>query len=183
VLAQPVQALPMPAHGTVARSLELRVGPLDNPNQADNLIELFQEIVDLGTIEPIDGGQSSDGMRRFKITTTSSDNDLLDLFTFHVAREQVMLLPLCDGYGFHEGCARRPGARGGRRRLRLLRTCPGAPDAASGAEATLPSSPALPRSASAPKPAARRRRPRPRRHPPPRSRRRPCASRSKRSTS
>src|SRR5204863_2802425 len=69
VLAQPVQALPMSAHGTVARSLELRVGPLDNPEHADNLIELFQEIVDLGTIEPIDGGQSSDGMRRFKITT------------------------------------------------------------------------------------------------------------------
>src|SRR4051812_26488949 len=42
VLAQPVQALPMPAYGTVARSLELRVGPLDNPGDADNLIELFQ---------------------------------------------------------------------------------------------------------------------------------------------
>ncbi|GAP38103.1 chemotaxis protein CheA [Piscinibacter sakaiensis] len=91
----------------VARQLELRVGPLDKPALADNLVELFAEIVDLGTIEPLDGGQPSDGMRRFKVTTTSSDNDLLDLFTFHVAREQVQLLPLGPGYGFHAGA---PGA-------------------------------------------------------------------------
>jgi len=31
----------------------------------------------------------------------------LDLFTFHVAREQVVLLPLTEGFGFHEGA---PGA-------------------------------------------------------------------------
>ncbi len=110
VLAEP-EASPsaMPAKGEVthARSLEVRVGPLEDPKQADNLVELFQEIVDLGTIEPIDGGQSVDGMRRFKIITTSTDNDLLDLFTFHVAREHVQLLPFGDGYGFHEGA---PGA-------------------------------------------------------------------------
>jgi two-component system chemotaxis sensor kinase CheA len=85
------------------RQLEVRVGPLADPKEADNLVELFQEIVDLGTIEPIDGGQSVDGMRRFKIVTTSTDNDLLDLFTFHVAREHVQLLPLGPGYGFHAG--------------------------------------------------------------------------------
>ena len=90
-----------------ARVLELRVGPLEHPEQANNLVELFQEITDLGTIEPIDGGQSSDGMRRFKVVTTSSDSDLLDLFTFHVAREAVVLLPLGKGYGFHAGA---PGA-------------------------------------------------------------------------
>jgi two-component system chemotaxis sensor kinase CheA len=110
VLAEPAMSpSAMPAKGEVthARSLEVRVGPLENPKQADNLVELFQEIVDLGTIEPIDGGQSVDGMRRFKIITTSTDNDLLDLFTFHVAREHVQLLPFGDGYGFHEGA---PGA-------------------------------------------------------------------------
>ena len=67
------------------------MGPLDNPEQADNLIELFKEIIDLGTIEPLDGGKAADGMRRFKITTTSTDNDLLDLFTFHVSREHLKL--------------------------------------------------------------------------------------------
>ncbi len=98
-------ASPTPADGK--RALELLVGPLDKPEGANNLVELFKEIVDLGTIEPLDGGQSEDGMRRFKIVTSSSDNDLLDLFTFHVAREQVKLLPLGKGYRFHDGA---PGA-------------------------------------------------------------------------
>jgi two-component system chemotaxis sensor kinase CheA len=89
------------------RQLELQVGPLDNPAQADNLIDLFKEITDLGTIEPLDGGISADGMRRFKVLTSSSDNELLDLFTFHVSREQVKILPLGQGFGFHEGA---PGA-------------------------------------------------------------------------
>jgi two-component system chemotaxis sensor kinase CheA len=89
------------------RQLELCVGPLEAPERADNLIELFSEITGLGSIEPLDGGQPADGMRRFKITTDSSDDDLLDLFTFHVAREQVKLLPLGPGYGFHRGA---PGA-------------------------------------------------------------------------
>jgi two-component system chemotaxis sensor kinase CheA len=90
-----------------ARGLELRVGPLSDPSDADNLVDLFKEIPDLGTIEPLDGGQASDGIRRFKVVTSSSDSDLLDLFTFHVSRESVSLLPLTSGYGFHEGA---PGA-------------------------------------------------------------------------
>ena len=90
-----------------ARELEVRVGPLKDPAQANNLIDLFNEITDLGTIEAIDGGQPSDGMRRFRVVTTSSDNDLLDLFTFHVSRDEVALLPMGPGFGFHAGA---PGA-------------------------------------------------------------------------
>ncbi|HLO96242.1 MAG TPA: chemotaxis protein CheW [Burkholderiaceae bacterium] len=107
--AQEPAAAPEPAKaaGPVARQLELKVGPLSNPAQADNLVELFKEITDLGTIEPLDGGIAADGIRRFKVLTTSTDNDLLDLFTFHVAREQVQLEPLGEGYGFHAGA---PGA-------------------------------------------------------------------------
>ena len=89
------------------RGLELLVGPLDHPADADQLVELFAEIVDLGTIEPLDGGQPADGMRRFKVITGSTDDDLLDLFTFHVARDKVKLLPLGPGFGFHAGA---PGA-------------------------------------------------------------------------
>ena len=89
------------------RLLELTVGPLPDPEAADNLVELFKEITDLGTIEPLDAGRAADGMRRFKLTTASSDNDLIDLFGFHVAREHIRLAPLGDGYGFHEGA---PGA-------------------------------------------------------------------------
>ena len=102
----PAAAAPAPLKSTV-RQLELLVGPLSNPAQADNLVDLFKEITDLGTIEPLDGGISADGMRRFKVLTSSTDNDLLDLFTFHVSREEVKILPLGEGYGFHEGA---PGA-------------------------------------------------------------------------
>jgi len=112
--AQPAAAAPAPKAAAPAaparpgaRLLELQVGPLTDMSLADNLIDLFKEITDLGTIEPLDGGIPADGMRRFKVLTSSTDNDLLDLFTFHVAREQVQLLPLSDGFGFHEGA---PGA-------------------------------------------------------------------------
>ncbi|HEY9107221.1 MAG TPA: chemotaxis protein CheW [Roseateles sp.] len=100
-------AAPASAPKPGARLLELQVGPLNDLSLADNLVELFKEITDLGTIEPLDAGQSADGMRRFKVLTSSTDNDLLDLFTFHVARDQVKLLPLGPGFGFHEGA---PGA-------------------------------------------------------------------------
>lgn len=115
----PVAAAPSPAPAPAptaasaaaappgARLLELQVGPLTDITLADNLVELFKEITDLGTIEPLDAGQSSDGMRRFKVLTSSTDNDLLDLFTFHVAREQVKLIPLGPGFGFYDGA---PGA-------------------------------------------------------------------------
>jgi len=89
------------------RLLELTVGELPDMSMADNLVDLFKEISGLGTIEPLDAGRGSDGMRRFKITTASSDSELLDLFTFHVPRESVRLEPLGLGYGFHEGA---PGA-------------------------------------------------------------------------
>jgi two-component system chemotaxis sensor kinase CheA len=107
--APAVQAAPAaaaaPADGV--RQLELTVGELPDPSLADNLVELFQEIAGLGQIEPLDAGRAADGMRRFKITTSSSDNDLLDLFTFHVPREAVSLKAMSPGYGFYEGA---PGA-------------------------------------------------------------------------
>ncbi len=115
----PAAAAPAPAAAPAAaaapakpgaRLLELQVGPLSDPSQADSLVELFKEITDLGTIEPLDAGVSADGMRRFKVLTSSSDNDLLDLFTFHVAREQVKLMPLGPGFGFHEGAPGAPAA-------------------------------------------------------------------------
>jgi two-component system chemotaxis sensor kinase CheA len=105
----PAASAAAPATGlaTAARALELVVGPLDNPALADGLADLFREITDLGTIEPLDGGRAADGMRRFRVITTTSDADLIDLFGFHVAREQVQLRPAGPGYGFHAGA---PGA-------------------------------------------------------------------------
>jgi len=105
--AEAPAAKPAATGNPAARELEVRVGPLKDPAQANNLVELFKEITDLGTIEAIDGGQASEGIRRFRVITTSTDNDLLDLFTFHVARDEVALLPMTAGYGFHAGA---PGA-------------------------------------------------------------------------
>ena len=104
----PVEAKPpaKPITNTT-RLLELCVGPLTDMSLADNLVDLFKEITDLGTIEPLDAGTAADGYRRFKVLTSSPDSDLMDLFTFHVAREQVSLLPYGPGFGFHEGA---PGA-------------------------------------------------------------------------
>ncbi len=93
--AAPAAAAPGP------RVLELRVGPLKRASDADELHVLFKEIPDLGTLEPLDGGHAADGIRRFRVSTTSSDSDLLDLFTFHVAREQLTLLPLDPGDRAH----------------------------------------------------------------------------------
>jgi two-component system chemotaxis sensor kinase CheA len=103
----PAPATPSTPATNGVRALELRVGPLPDPSAADSLLDLFKEITNLGTIEPLDAGRDADGVRRFKVMTTSSDNDLIDLFGFHVAREHVQLMPLTDGYGFHEGA---PGA-------------------------------------------------------------------------
>jgi two-component system chemotaxis sensor kinase CheA len=119
------------------RALELTVGPLDNVADADNLVDLFKEITDLGTIEPLDAGKPADGMRRFKVITASSDNDLLDLFTFHVAREQVRLEPLTAGYGFHEGAPGAPAATPPEPGYGFFDNAPGAP-AAQGAAAAMP---------------------------------------------
>ncbi|MDF1485756.1 chemotaxis protein CheW [Ramlibacter sp. H39-3-26] len=73
-----------------ARRLEIRIGPLSHPEQADALTELFRDIPGLGTITAVPGGDA--GMRVFAVQTNSSDADLLDLFAFHVAKEQVRIV-------------------------------------------------------------------------------------------
>jgi two-component system chemotaxis sensor kinase CheA len=133
--ATSASSMPAPSAVGAVRELELRVGPLKNPAHADNLVELFSEITDLGTIEPIDGGQASDGMRRFRIITTSSDSDLMDLFTFHVAREEVALLPMGPGYGFHKDAPGAPPEEPEEHRdpgYGFFDNAPGAPTSAAG---------------------------------------------------
>jgi two-component system chemotaxis sensor kinase CheA len=103
----PAPAAPRAPLKNDVRVIELTIGELPDMTQADSIVDLFKEISGLGTIEPLDGGNGHDGMRRFKVTTASSDSDLLDLFTFHVPRESVRLAPIGPGYGFHEGA---PGA-------------------------------------------------------------------------
>ncbi|HSB24364.1 MAG TPA: chemotaxis protein CheA [Burkholderiaceae bacterium] len=113
------------------RLLELTVGPLPEPAAADNLLELFKEIAELGTMEPLDAGHSADGMRRFKIATQSSDADLLDLFTFHVPRESLKLGPLTRGYGFHRNAPGAPKEEPDDQGYGFFADAPGAPKAAA----------------------------------------------------
>ncbi|HEU0200311.1 MAG TPA: chemotaxis protein CheW, partial [Burkholderiaceae bacterium] len=74
------------------RKLLVKVGPLKDGAIADNLAELFRDIPSLGTLEALDGGQlSADGFRTFKVSTGSQDDELIELFTFHVAKEQISI--------------------------------------------------------------------------------------------
>ncbi|MBX3621887.1 MAG: chemotaxis protein CheW [Rhizobacter sp.] len=156
--AEPASAsvLAAPAGKPAARVLELRVGPMDKPEQADNIVDLFKEITDLGTIEPLDNGMHADGVRRFKVCTTSTDSDLLDLLTFHVAREQVALLPLGPGYGFHNGAPGAPAETDDKPDVGygFFDDAPGAPAAHAGSAAA-PSSEAAPAPKAAPKSTAK----------------------------
>jgi len=97
--AAPVVAAPAAVSAAVAtvpgeRCLSIAIGPLDDASAADHLAELFAEIPGLGRIAPLDAGQpDAQRMRRFEVHTTADDSELLDLFSFHVAREQVQISP------------------------------------------------------------------------------------------
>jgi len=152
VLAEP------PAQKNGVRLLEMRIGPLDKPEDANNIVDLFKEITDLGTIEPLDNGMPADGMRRFRVSTTSSDSDLLDLLTFHVSREQVNLLPLGPGYGFHNGAPGAPEAEKADVGYGFFDDAPGAPTQ-TGSSATEQAADAAPVPKAAPKAAPKAERP------------------------
>lgn len=72
-----------------ARLLEVVIGPLARPEQADAIPELFRDIPGLGSIEARPSTQAD--LRVFAVETASSDDELLDLFVFHVAKEQVKI--------------------------------------------------------------------------------------------
>ncbi len=114
----------------------------------------FGEIAELGTIEPLDGGCSADGMRRFKLVTDSSDSDLLDLFTFHVAREHLELLPLGPGFGFHPGAPGAPAREADDPAFGLFEGPAVAVDATADTMTPCTAASATPRAKAAPAPAA-----------------------------
>ena len=88
------------APSDAVRHLNIRIGPLHDASVADNLAELFRDIPLLGTIVPADGGAlSAEGYRRFVVTTSSGDSELVDLFSFHVSRDQILIEPLAPSAG------------------------------------------------------------------------------------
>jgi len=151
-VAGPVEA-DVPVNLKGERILELVLGPVDNPELVASIVELFKEIEGLGKIEPVDGGMAQDNLRRFRVTTGSSDNDLIDLFGFHVAREQINLRPwsgerVAPGYGFYPKAPGSP-VQEEDKGWGLFDDAPGAPGANSAAAADAPSA-----AAAAPAPVA-----------------------------
>lgn len=71
------------------RSLEIRIGPLERPEQADAVQELFRDIPGLGEIVALPSDVKN--TRFFSVKTVSSDEDLLDLFAFHVSRDYIQI--------------------------------------------------------------------------------------------
>ena len=95
-VAAPAPAVPAVTVAPIAaskpsgtRSLEIRIGPLERPEQADPVQELFRDIPGLGSVTSLPSDQPD--TRVFAVETTSSDADLLDLFVFHVAKEKVLI--------------------------------------------------------------------------------------------
>jgi two-component system, chemotaxis family, sensor kinase CheA len=82
-------AVVSPAASVGARVLQILVGPLERLEQADAIQELFNDIPGLGSISALDSGVANH--RLFRVETASSDDDLLDLFAFHVARDKVQI--------------------------------------------------------------------------------------------
>ncbi|MBC7701092.1 chemotaxis protein CheW [Aquabacterium sp.] len=158
VVVQPVAAASgaaVPAQGK--RVVELRVGPLSNLAQADELRDLFKEIEGLGTIEDMPALPELANTRRFKLETASAESDLLDLFTFHVSREEVVFLPWTAGgvaidpdKGLFEGMAASADELG----YGFFDNAPGAPTSHVVA-VSAPLSESVPAPSSAAKPAAK----------------------------
>ncbi|MCF8169218.1 MAG: chemotaxis protein CheW [Rhodoferax sp.] len=78
--------------GKGSRSLEISIGPLEHPEHADAIQELFRDIPGLGTVVAVPSANQS--VRVFAVETASTDDDLLDLFVFHVSREHVTIKEL-----------------------------------------------------------------------------------------
>lgn len=97
VVAAPLVAAPVAATPTVKgeRQLEIRMGPLERLDQVDPVKDLFRDIAGLGEIVDLPSDQPN--VRVFKVGTASSNEDLLDLFAFHVARENVHIRDLGEG--------------------------------------------------------------------------------------
>lgn len=82
-------------HSFGLRHLEVRIGPMESPADADAIKELFSDIAGLGEIAVLPSDQAD--TRIFKVTSTSCNEDLLDLFALHVNRELVVIRDLEAG--------------------------------------------------------------------------------------
>ena len=89
----PAAAAPRQASPAGPPQRLLTLGPLRDAGLVDALLGLFAEIVDLGQIETLDGGADAQGLWRFKVRSSCSDAELLDLCAFHVDKALMRLTP------------------------------------------------------------------------------------------
>jgi len=99
-LVAQTSAQPSSAGLSGERQLLIRIGPLEEANSADVIKELFRDIPGLGSIA--DGVTDDPSVRAFQVTTSASDEDLLDLFAFHVAKELVAITAAAPNLGLSE---------------------------------------------------------------------------------
>ena len=85
--AEGLAGMPKASVTGALRKLEVQIGPMEKPEHADAIQDLFRDIPGLGTIQSLASDRAN--YKVFAIETTSSDEDLLDLFVFHVSKEQV----------------------------------------------------------------------------------------------
>lgn len=91
-VAPQVPPAELPSGGT--RYLSISINQLSHPDQADAITELFRDIPGLGEIKTASSSRAD--VRVFEVETTSSNEDLLDLFAFHVSRDQVLIVDKAD---------------------------------------------------------------------------------------
>lgn len=88
--ATPAAAAPAPG----LRRLDIRVGPLSDPSFVDSVFELFRDLPDVGTITAADAGKpDAEGCHRFVVLTPCGDDEIRDLFSFHVDRAHIHIEP------------------------------------------------------------------------------------------
>lgn len=80
--------MPAPSVPGQLRTLQAVLGPLERQEQADPIKDLFRDIEGLGTIL---SERQDNSYKIYDIQTSSSNDDLLDLFSFHVSKDKIGL--------------------------------------------------------------------------------------------
>ena len=134
------------------RCIQVRIGPLERVEQADAVKELFRDIPGLGTISDLTSDDAQ--TRLFEVETSSTDDDLLDLFAFHVSKEQVQIRTM-DGADVQEAADAElmaPIKEGGdEESYGFFGGAPGAPGEAAAPTAAVVAAPSLPAASATPR--------------------------------
>lgn len=88
-LASRLRAVALTSQPSAAtRRLEIRIGAGARLADADAVVAMFRDLPDLGEVDLLSADRHAEG-RAFAVHTDLSEDELLDLCVFHVAREQV----------------------------------------------------------------------------------------------